>query len=208
MNQGEQLPAKTLKIFAQGNAIHEKWYKLFRAAKIDIAIERTIFIPEYDLSFTIDALLWLFNKEIVCDVKSMNMYAFKSAKSHPSGEKQVNFYLWAYSHVTGVPHREGFVLADDKNSQDIKIFTVEYNKEKVRPQIMCLKTIQEMKDIFINDHKAPERICDCSTCKRASTCAMRDACWNIGKGRVKLSEEAKAKTRALTFREETSHHRG
>ena len=30
MNQGEQLPVKLLKIFAQGNAMHEKWYQLFR----------------------------------------------------------------------------------------------------------------------------------------------------------------------------------
>ena len=60
MNQGEQLPIKLLKIFAQGNAMHEKWYKLFRNAKIDVAIERTLFLKKYDLSFTIDALLNMF----------------------------------------------------------------------------------------------------------------------------------------------------
>lgn len=50
MNQGEQLPVKLLKIFAQGNAMHEKWYSLFKRAGIDVAIERSLFIPEYDLS--------------------------------------------------------------------------------------------------------------------------------------------------------------
>ena len=54
-NQGQQLPIKQLKIFAQGNAMHEKWYKLFRKAGIDVAIERTLWLPEYDLSCTIDA---------------------------------------------------------------------------------------------------------------------------------------------------------
>ena len=128
MNQGEQLPIKALKVFAQGNAMHEKWYKLFKRAGIDVAIERSLFLKKYDLSFTIDALLNLFNEEIICDVKSQNSFAFKKSKGHPSGEKQVNFYLWALSKYTGVPHRKGFVLVDSKDDQEIRIVPVKYNK--------------------------------------------------------------------------------
>lgn len=191
-NQGEQLPIKLLKIFAQGNAMHEKWYKLFRATGVDVAIERTLFIPEYDLNFTIDALLD-FNKplgkepdEIICDVKSQNSFVFKKSKGHPSGEKQVNFYCWALSHYTKVPHRKGFVLVDSKDDQEVRCVPVEYDKEKVRPYIERLKKVQVLKKEFLEEHKVPKRKCESCDCKQASKCSMRDACWNIGQGRIKL----------------------
>lgn len=192
MNQGEQLPIKALKVFAQGNAMHEKWYKLFKRAGIDVAIERSLFLKKYDLSFTIDALLNLFNEEIICDVKSQNSFAFKKSKGHPSGEKQVNFYLWALSKYTGVPHRKGFVLVDSKDDQEIRIVTVKYNKEKVVPYVERLKAIQDMKKEFMESKELPKRKCaNCDT-KRASQCNMRDACFNIGKGRIKLNVEKKS----------------
>jgi CRISPR/Cas system-associated exonuclease Cas4 (RecB family) len=192
MNQGEQLPIKALKVFAQGNAMHEKWYKLFKIAGIDVAIERSLFLKKYDLSFTIDALLNLFNEEIICDVKSQNSFAFKKSKGHPSGEKQVNFYLWALSKYTGVPHRKGFVLVDSKDDQEIRIVPVKYNKEKVVPYVERLKAIQDMKKEFMESKELPKRKCaNCDT-KRASQCNMRDACFNIGKGRIKLNVEKKS----------------
>lgn len=192
MNQGEQLPIKALKVFAQGNAMHEKWYKLFKRAGIDVAIERSLFLKKYDLSFTIDALLNLFNEEIICDVKSQNSFAFKKSKGHPSGEKQVNFYLWALSKYTGVPHRKGFVLVDNKDDQEIRIVPVKYNKEKVIPYVERLKAIQDMKKEFMESKELPKRKCaNCDT-KRASQCNMRDACFNIGKGRIKLNVEKKS----------------
>lgn len=189
MNQGEQLPVKLLKIFAQGNAIHEKWYKLFRQAKMDVAIERSLFLPQYDLSFTIDALLNIFNEEIVCDVKSQNSFVFKKQKGHPSGEKQVNFYLWALSVYTGVPHRKGFVLVDSKDDQETKIVPVRYSKEKVSPYIGRLKDIQLAKHDFLEDGTLPKRKCSNCDVKRAAQCNMRDACFKIGRGRVKLASQ-------------------
>lgn len=186
MNQGENLPIKLLKIFAQGNAMHEKWYTLFRRAKIDVAIERSLMLEQYDLSFTIDAIINVLSEEIVCDVKSQSTFAFKKQKGHPSGEKQVNFYLWALSIKTGIPHRRGFVLVDSKDDQEIKVIPVIYNKEKVAPYVQRLKDIQEMKREFLEENIMPPRKCKNCDVKRAAHCNMRDACFNIGMGRVKL----------------------
>lgn len=191
MNQGENLPIKLLKIFAQGNAMHEKWYTLFRQAKIDVAIERSLFLEQYDLSFTIDALLNIFKEEIICDVKSQNTFAFKKQRGHPSGEKQVNFYLWALTVYTGIPHRRGFVLVDSKDDQEIKVVPVTYSKEKVAPYVQRLKDIQVMKREFIEEHIVPPRKCKNCDVKRAAQCNMRDACFNIGMGRVKLDAGSK-----------------
>ena len=187
-NQGQQLPVKQLKIFAQGNAMHEKWYKLFRKAGMDIAIERTLWLPQYDLSFTIDALIKMFNEEYICDVKSQATFAFKKQKGHPSGEKQINFYMWALEQYTGVPHHKGFVLVDSKDDQEIKAVPVHYDPEKNIQYIERLKDIQEMKKTFINEHEAPPRKCKTCDCKQAEKCFMRDACWNIGKGRIRLTK--------------------
>ena len=188
-NQGQQLPIKQLKVFAQGNAMHEKWYKLFRKSGIDVAIERTLWLPEYDLSFTIDALVNILNKEYICDIKSQATFTFKKQKGHPSGEKQINFYLWALSKYTGKKYTEGFVLVDSKDDQEIKVVPVHYDKEKVAPYVERLKDIQVMKKAFIKEHEAPIRECPKADCKRASKCFMRDACWNIGQGRKWLTKE-------------------
>ncbi len=190
MNQGEQLPVGLLRIFATGNALHEKWYQLFRRANIDVAIERTLFLKKYDLNFTIDALLDFGDgEELICDVKSMNSYAFQKSKGHPSGEKQINFYLWALSKYTGKAHKRGFVLRDSKNDSNFSVVPVYYDKEKAKPYIDRLKQIQAYKKQFIENHKVPVRKCNKCDCKRAENCAMRDACWNIGKGRIKLPKE-------------------
>ena len=177
MNQGEQLPVKQLKIFAQGNAMHEKWY-----------------------SFTIDALVD-FNKpfkdrepdEWICDVKSQSTFAFNKTRRHPSGEAQVNFYMWALSRWSkdrdGKKYKKGFVLVDSKDNQEIRPIPVHYDKEKVAPVIDCLKEIQIMKKKFIEEKEMPERICKKVDCKRASTCSMKDACWKCGIGRIKLPKE-------------------
>ena len=187
MNQGEQLPIKQLKIFAQGNAMHEKWYNLFRQAHIDVAIERSLFLKQYDLSFTIDALLNIFNEEVICDVKSQNSFVFKKQVGHPSGEKQVNFYCWALTKYTGVPHRKGFVLVDSKDDQEIKVVPVRYSKKNVEPYVDRLKVIQEMKQEFLENKVMPKRKCANCNVKRAQKCNMRDACFNIGFGRRKLN---------------------
>lgn len=191
MNQGEQLPVKTLKIFAQGNAMHEKWYNLFRRNGIDVAIERSLFIEKYDLSFTIDALLDIYGEEVICDVKSQNSFAFKKGKGHPSGEKQVNFYLWALSKYTGKKHTRGFVLVDNKDTQEIKVIPVIFDKEKVLPYIDRLKEIQVCKKEFIESGDLPKRKCSSCDCKRAAECNMRDACFKIGMGRKKLASRGK-----------------
>ena len=192
-DQGHQLPIKSLKIFKQGNAMHDKWYSMFRASHIDIAIERTLWIPEYDLSFTIDAIVKILGKEYIMDIKSQNSFTFTKTKGHPKGETQVNFYLWAYSHYTGKPYKNGFVLVDNKNDSEIKVVPVKYDPDKAAPYIERLKTIQEFKQTFKEEHIMPKRECPNSECKRASKCVMRSACFNTGIGRVPLTKEERSK---------------
>ena len=180
MNQGEELPVKTRKIFHHGNTIHEEVYDVFRKTGVLIDSEVTRFVDKYDLNYTIDANVHLLNKDWICDVKSMNSFAWEKATGHPSGEKQVMFYMWLQKNPNG------FVLAYNKNTSEIKCFPVKFDKEKVRPFVDRLKEIQVCKKEFLEDGTLPDRKCKNCDTKKAIECSMRDACFEIGMGRVRL----------------------
>lgn len=183
--QGHNIPIGLKRIFEEGNAIHEKWQRLFIrggiATKEDL--DRSRFMKKYDLSFTPDGCpVKIANHDYVAEIKSVNTFQFKSMKSHPSGKKQLMLYM----HLTGI--HKGFVLCEDKNTQDIKVFAYGYNHEEVLPYVERLEGIQEFKRQFIEERKPPSRHPECKLCtsKRAEKCNMKDACFNVGMGRVKL----------------------
>jgi hypothetical protein len=180
--QGENVPINLKRIFEEGNAIHEKWQRLLIRGGLGKAndMDRSRFSEEYDLSYTPDIECKIGKKRYIGEIKSVNTFQYKNMQSHPSGKKQLMLYM----HLTGV--HNGFVLAEDKNTQDFKIFSYEYDPSILAPYIERLEAIQEYKYRFVKFKKMVGRICDKSTCKRATKCNMRDACFNIGMGRVKL----------------------
>lgn len=183
MEQGDNIPISLRRIFEEGNAIHEKWQKLFVRSGLGIAenMDRSRFNKRYELTYSPDATNVLFNKkEYVVEIKSMNMFAYQKATSHPSGAKQLKLYM----HFTKCFN--GFVLAEDKNTQQFKVFPVEYDYNDIAPYVERLEKVQEYKYKLLEEHKMVPRKCTKIDCKRAQTCNMRDACWNVGKGRVKL----------------------
>lgn len=179
---GKDLPTSLLRIFEQGNVIHQKWQQMFADAGYSKHVEKTHFIKRYDLCFTPD-IETNWEDEPIVEIKSVNTYAYGKSDSHPSGEKQLNFYLV----LSDKPW--GFVLMEDKNTQDFKIKIVKKDVEKAQPYIDRLKRIQEMKQEFLEERVVPKRKCKDCDCKRAVECAMRSACFNIGAGRVKLPKE-------------------
>lgn len=180
--QGSEVPIRLKRVFEEGNAIHEKWQRLFIRGGLGKAgdMDRTRRVKKYELSFTPDAVLTIAGKKYVVEIKSMNTIGFKHATSHPSGEKQCQLYM----HFLGIPR--GFVLADDKNSQDFKIFPVVYDFDEIKPYIQRLEEVKEMKEIMITEKEVPVRKCKNCNTKRALQCGMRDACFNIGMGRIRI----------------------
>jgi len=179
-NQGEQLPINLLRIFAAGTSIHEKWQHMFIKAGIAEHIEARHYSEEYELYFTPDAVINLDGTKYIVEIKSMNTFAYQKAKSHPSGQKQLQLYM----HLLGIS--QGFVLAEDKNNQDWQPFMCEYDPEQVLPFLGRLNQVQEMKKAFVKSKEIPPRKCKNSETSRAKSCNMRDACFNIGNKRVDL----------------------
>ena len=184
MAQGENIDIGLKRIFEQGNFIGEKWQRLFLRGGLGGVkdMDRSRFHPLYDLSFTPDAIITIGKKQYVVEIKSQNTFIYGKSKGHSSGEKQCRMYMW----LSGI--HDGFVLVDNKNDQNFKTIMLKHDEDLILPYIERLEAIQEYKQRFIEEKKPPKRICDKSTCKRAKSCNMKDACWNIGMGRVKLKK--------------------
>lgn len=180
--QGEQLPVRLKRIFVEGDAIHEKWQRLFIRGGLGnpSEMDKQLFKNEYDLYYSPDAVVQIAGKRYMVEIKSMNTIQFKKAISHPAGERQLLFYMW----LTGM--KDGFVLVEDKNTQEFKIFKVDYDLDRIEKYIERLEKIMELKQKFVEKKKPPKRKCKTSETKLALKCNMREVCWNIGKGRVKL----------------------
>ena len=177
------------RIFEEGNAVHEKWQRLFIRAGWSKwnELDYTQHCDEYHMSFTPDIICTIpefGDFKMVGEIKSVNTFAFKRQTKHPSAWKQCQWYM----HLTGLKH--GFVLSDDKNCQDFKIEVYDYDYAKVAPFIARAEEISSAYDRLIEDHKMVRRPSDAkySTCKRCKGCPMRDACWNVGMGRIKLTD--------------------
>lgn len=181
--QGEQINVSLKRIFEEGNVIHEKWQRLFIRAGYGKAedMDFTRMCKEYELSFTPDAIIDIpeFGKMVV-EIKSVNTFQFKKMTGHPSGEKQLQFYM----NRTGI--HQGIVLCDDKNTQDFKIFYKKYDPNIVAPFIERCEQVQYFKQKLLDEHKIVRRCegCNSYTCKRAESCPMKDACYNRGMGKV------------------------
>ena len=182
--QGEQVPQNLIRIFEEGNAIHEKWQRLFIRGGLCKAedLDFSKFYDEYEVGYTPDAILTINGEKYVVEIKSVNTYQFMKMTNHPTAKKQVNMYM----HFTGI--HKGIILCEDKNTQQFKVFLVTYDPDVVAPYIERLEAVKYYKQRVFEEGKMVKRCDQCTSkvCKRAITCAMRDACWNTGKGRVRL----------------------
>jgi len=187
--QGENISIGLKRIFQEGSMIGEKWQRLFVSGGIgkkeNMDISR--FVTKYDLSYTPDARITLNGKDWVVEIKSMNTFQFKKATSHSSGRKQLRMYMF----MERIKH--GFVLVEDKNDQNFKVFPEVYGetftKDDIMPYIERLEAIQVYKRQFVDEKKMAGRHKECTSasCKKALKCNMRNACWNTGEGRVRLA---------------------
>ena len=200
--QGEQISVGLKRIFEQGNAIHEKWQRLFiRAGYSGVEdLDVTRFNHNYHISFTPDIICKIpefFEGKMVGEIKSVNTYQFQKMSKHPSAYKQMQWYMallildeMEAGTWNEVDYTKGFVLNEDKNTQDFKLEVYDYDEELCAPFIERAKEIRRRYDKLIKEHKMVARPKDATgpNCKRCEDCALRNACWNIGKGKVRIDE--------------------
>lgn len=198
--QGEQVQVGLMRIFEQGNAMHEKWQRLFIRAGYGKAtdMDYTRYYKDYMLSYTPDIVCYIpefFKGKMIGEIKSVNTYTFKKMSKHASAWKQCQWYMHLCIQQAkldgtwnGVDYTKGFVLNDDKNTQEFKIEIYPYTPALVEPFAERADSIMYNYEKLKSDHKMVKRPDDATSpnCKRCSKCAMKDACWNVGQGKVKI----------------------
>lgn len=178
--QGQLLPVNLLRIFAAGNSIHAKWQNLFVKSGIAVEIEARNFSEQYEMYFTPDAVIQLNNKKYVVEIKSVNTFQFQKSNNHSQGARQLQLYM----HLLGIEN--GFVLAEDKNTQDWKPFITKYDYTQILPFLERLQEIQDFKKVFLETGELPPKKCKSCTMSKAQSCNLVNACFEIGEGRRPL----------------------
>lgn len=183
--QGEQLPVGLMKIFEEGNAIHEKWQRLFirggysKASDLDV----TQFNSKYRISFTPDIICRIpefYDGKMIGELKSVNTHQFRKMNRHPSAWKQLQWYMY----LSGI--HKGFVLSEDKNTQETKIEIYDYDVNVVSQFIDRAEEIKFRYKKAMKEHKMVKRPEDATSpdCKRCKQCALINACWKINGGGI------------------------
>ena len=194
--QGEQISVGLKRIFEQGNAIHEKWQRLFiRAGYSGVEdLDVTRFNHNYHISFTPDIICKIpefFEGKMVGEIKSVNTYQFQKMSRHPSAYKQMQWYMGLLildemeaGTWNEVDYTKGFVLNEDKNTQDFKLEVYDYDEELCAPFVERAKEIRRRYNKLVKEHKMVARPADATSpdCKRCEDCALRNACWKINGG--------------------------
>ena len=182
MSQGKDLPVASLKIFAAGSSIHEKWQNMFKqcSGKIDgfklVRNEARSYSKKWNMYFTPDSIIEINGIRYIVEIKSMNTFSYKKAVTssdpHPHARHQIQLYM----HLTGIHH--GLILCEDKNTQDYLIHPLEYNYKEVVPYLKRMAEIQECLKKFLDDGKLPKCKCKNETCQQAVGCNMHFACFH------------------------------
>lgn len=198
--QGEQIQVGLKRIFEEGNAIHEKWQRLFIRAGYGSAndMDFTRICDEYMLSYTPDVdckIDEFFDGRMIGEIKSVNTFQFQRMTKHPSAWKQCQWYmhlcikkLKEKGKWNGKDYTKGFVLNEDKNTQDFKVEVYDYDPHLIANYADRAESIMYHYNRVFDERKMVSRPKDAnsSTCKRCNECFMRDACWDIGIGKVRI----------------------
>lgn len=187
--QGEQIPVGLKRIFEEGNAIHEKWQRLLIRGGYSTAddLDVTQMNKKYRISFTPDVICEIpefYDGKMVGEIKSVNTFQFQKMTKHPSAWKQLQWYMF----LTGI--HKGFVLSEDKNTQDIKVEIYDFDENIVHPFVDRAEQIKKSYIKVQKEHKMVKRPKDAVSpdCKRCEQCALRNACWNINGGGIKIED--------------------
>lgn len=193
--QGEQINIGLKRIFEEGNAIHEKWQRLFlRAGYCEVHdLDSTCMNKKWRVSYTPDikcVIEEFFDGKMIGELKSVNTFQFSKMAKHPSAGKQCLWYMCLsiaeeklQGTWNGKDYTKGFVLNEDKNTQDVKIEIIDYDPALVQVYIDRCEEIKAAYKRVFKEGRLTGRPVDAKNqdCKRCYTCPMNIACWEKGR---------------------------
>lgn len=169
----KEMEARILRMFDHGDYIHQLIMKpLLSIREIRVVASEVNIPPQELITGRSDAIISDGKELYVLDIKSMNSMIFKGLEQ-PKEENidQIQLYL----HYFKVP--KGILLYVNKDTQELKEFSVNYDKRRVN---YLLKDLQDLKT-KIDSNIIPDRIpiypkgWQCQYCQFKETCGMTGA---------------------------------
>jgi len=184
----KELEAERLRLFEHGNYIHQLVLRplfslrLIRASEVDIP-------PQEIVAGRADAIISIDGEPHVLDVKSISGRINLEKMKEPKIEDcyQIQLYL----HYFGI--KKGILLYMNKDTQELKEFTVNYNNELVEK---LLSGFEKLKSKIESDI-VPKRLPDYPENWRCRYCEFREIC-SMAEGGEMDWNDFKAKIEAMS----------
>jgi CRISPR/Cas system-associated exonuclease Cas4 (RecB family) len=156
--------------------------------RLRVGVTTEIPIPAQEIvSGRADAILCIDKENYVLDIKSINSMIFRTLKE----PKQDNvFQIQLYMHYFDI--KKGILLYVDKDLQELKEFTIDYDKDMV---LALLEDLHSLK-VKVEQDVLPARLNDypknwqCQYCQFKQTCKLLDgneSSWLEEKQKIQVS---------------------
>jgi CRISPR/Cas system-associated exonuclease Cas4 (RecB family) len=184
--QREGINARILRIFEHGEHIHRNIFNILYRLRVGVTTE--IPIPAQEIvSGRADAILCIDKENYVLDIKSINSMIFRTLLE----PKQDNvFQIQLYMHYFNI--KKGILLYIDKDQQEMKEFTLDYNQEIVEGLLSGFSNLK----IKVEKDIMPERLTDypknwqCQYCQFKQTCKLlngNECNWQEEKTKIQIT---------------------
>jgi CRISPR/Cas system-associated exonuclease Cas4 (RecB family) len=176
--------ARLLRIFDMGNDVHERYERYFR--EMGILIEAEMKVPDRDgypkvRGYIDDVIKWGGGEgRAIVEMKSIGDRGFDFRIKYKKPKKDHIHQIQMYMHYTQI--HDGMVVYENKNTQQILVFTVEYDEE------YCEKVMKKYRKFHqaYKDGILPVRPYK-RTSKNCEYCRVRELCWNDKNEGVKIT---------------------
>ncbi len=172
-----EMEARVLRMFDHGDSIHQLIMKpLLSVREIHVVAAEVNIPPQALISGRADAILSDGKDLYVLDIKSMNSMIFRNL-TEPKEENidQLQLYL----HYFKIP--KGMLLYVNKDTQDLKEFLIDYNKNRAGK---LLKNLNDLKTKIDSD-VVPDRISEYPSDWQCQYCQFKEICKMAGENELK-----------------------
>lgn len=139
-----EMDARILKIMDNGNFVHDRYQKMWKEMGILVADELPIKEENLRISGRMDALLNIENHMAIGEIKSAGDSPFSKMKQSNTPDPKYVAQLQLYLHLSNIDL--GVIYIENKNTQDVLEFWVEYDASYCESLFKKLQTVREYAD--------------------------------------------------------------
>lgn len=166
-----KISARTQRIFDNGHEVHDRWYRYFKDMGILVDSEIPILIKDpVPITGTADGIInWGGNKLI--EMKSIGMEGFLYRKYY--GKPKDDHYNQSQIYLLALKLEKGFVIYEDKGTQNALAFEIERNEEHIEKLMKRYKKWYK----YIEKGTMPDRPYKRDS-KQCTECPFEQHCWD------------------------------